>query len=37
MSPGRRREMVDREHPALTVVRQCALLGVNRSSLCYRP
>ncbi len=37
MSPGRRREMVDREHPKLPVVRQCALLGVARSSICYRP
>ena len=36
MSPGRRREMVDREHPSLPVVRQCALLGVSRSSLHYR-
>ena len=32
MSPGRRREMVDREHPSLPIVRQCALLGVTRSS-----
>ena len=36
MSPGQRREMVDREHPSLPVVRQCALLGVSRSSLYYR-
>ena len=37
MSPGRRREMVDREHPTLPVARQCALLGVSRSSLYCRP
>ena len=37
MSPGRRREMVDREHPKLLIVRQCALLRVIRSSLYYRP
>ena len=37
MSPGRRRKMVDREHPKLPPVRQCALLGVSRSSLYYRP
>ena len=37
MSPGRRREMVDREHRKLPIVRQCALLGVTRSSLYYRP
>ena len=37
MSPGRRRVMVDREHPKLPIVRQCALLRVSRSSLYYRP
>ena len=37
MSPGRRRKMVDREHRKLPIVRQCALLGVSRSSLYYRP
>ena len=36
MSPGRRREMVNREHPKLPIVRQCMLLGVSRSSLYYR-
>ena len=35
MSPGRRREMVDREHPSLSVTRRCALLGVSRSGLYY--
>ena len=29
--------MVDWEHPSLSLVRQCALLGVSRSSLYYRP
>ena len=29
--------MVDREHPSLSPARQCALLGVSRSSLYYRP
>ena len=37
MSLGRRREMVDRKHPKLPIVRQCALLGVSRSGLYYRP
>ena len=37
MNPARRREMVDREHPSLPIVRQCALLGVSRSSMYYRP
>ena len=30
-------EMVDREHPSLPIVGQCALLGVSRSSIYYRP
>ncbi len=29
--------MVDRQHPSLSAVRQCALLGISRSSLYYRP
>ena len=37
MGPDRRRQMVDREHPKLPIVRQCALLGVSRSTLYYRP
>ena len=44
MSPDRRLEMVDREHPSLPMVRQFAPtfagagpLGISRSSLYYRP
>ena len=45
MSPARRRQMVDREHPKLPIVRQFAprlrggqaLLEVTRSSVYYRP
>jgi len=37
MSRERRREMVNREHPALSTVRQCALLSISRSSVYYRP
>ena len=37
MSPAQRRQMVDRQHPSLSLVRQCALLGVSRSSIYYRP
>ena len=37
MSPARRRKMVDRGHPSLSIVRQCALVGMSRSSLYYRP
>ena len=36
MSRVRRREMVDRQHPKLSTVRQCALLGISRSSMYYR-
>ena len=37
MSLAQRRGMVDREHPSLSIARQCASLGVARSSLYYRP
>ena len=37
MSPAGRRQVVDREHPSLSLVHQCALLGVSRSSIYYRP
>ena len=37
MTPAQRRELVDRQHRSLSIVRQCALLGVSRSSLYYRP
>ena len=37
MSLAQRRGMVDREHLSLSIARQCALLGVSRSSLYYRP
>ncbi len=36
MSLTQRRELVDRRHPRLSIVRQCLLLGVSRSSLYYR-
>ena len=36
MSFAQRRKMVDREHPSLSMTRQCALLGVSRSGLYYR-
>ena len=36
MSRERRRGMVDREHAALSTVRQCALLDISRSTLYYR-
>ena len=37
MSLAQRRGMVDREHPSLSIARQCAFLGVVRSRLYYRP
>ena len=37
MSRARRRQMIDREHPNLSVVRQCSLLGISRSSVYSRP
>ena len=37
MTPAQRRELVDRRHGSLSIVRQCALLGVSRSSLYHRP
>ena len=36
MTPARRRELVDQRHRRLSVVPQCQLLGVSRSSLYYR-
>jgi len=36
MSRVRRLGMIDRGHPKLSLVRQCALLGVSRSSVYYR-
>ena len=36
MSLAKRRKMLDREHPSLSMTRQCALLGVSRSGLYYR-
>ncbi|HZA21361.1 MAG TPA: IS3 family transposase [Dehalococcoidia bacterium] len=37
LSPEQRRALVDRQHPSLSVVRQCALLGISRSSVYYQP
>ena len=37
MSPAKRRELVDRQHQTLSIVQQCALLGVGRPNLYYRP
>ena len=37
MTPAQRRELVYRQHGSLSIVRQCALLGISHSSLYYRP
>ena len=37
MSRSQRRAMIDREEPKLSLVRQCALPGISRSSLYYLP
>lgn len=37
MSVERRRAAVDRQHPSLSVVRQCQLLNISRSGLYYQP
>ena len=36
MSVEQRRAVVDRRHPSLSVVRQCKLLDISRSSLYYK-
>ena len=36
-SAERKRTLIDVGHPELSVRRQCALLGLNRSSLYYEP
>ncbi len=37
MSRARRLKMVDRDHPKLSVVRQCSMLSISRSSVYARP
>ena len=37
MSHCQRRAMINREHPRLSLVRQCALVAISRSSLYYQP
>lgn len=37
MSRSQRRAMINREHPQLSLVSQCALLGISRASVYYRP
>src|ERR1700727_1351395 len=37
MSIERRRQMIEPEHPRLSVVRQCELVSISRSGFYYRP
>jgi putative transposase len=37
MSVERRRQMIEPEHPALSVVRQCELVSISRSGFYYQP
>jgi hypothetical protein len=37
MSLERRRQMIDPEHPQLSIVRQCELVSISRSGFYYRP
>ena len=36
MSVERRRQMIEPEHPSLSVVRQCELVSISRSGFCCR-
>ena len=35
--PAARKALVEAEHPELSLVRQCELLGISRASLYYQP
>jgi putative transposase len=37
MSLDRRRQMIEADHPRLSVARQCALVSISRSAFYYRP
>ncbi len=37
MSRGERKAMVRRDHPVLSLSRQCEILSISRSSFYYRP
>jgi putative transposase len=37
MSLERRRQMIDPEHPELSIVRQCELVSISRSGFYYQP
>jgi putative transposase len=37
MSPGDRRDMIQPDHPKLSLSAQCRVLNISRSTLYYRP
>jgi 3-polyprenyl-4-hydroxybenzoate decarboxylase len=37
MSVERRRQMIEPEHPQLSIVRQCELVSISRSGFYHRP
>lgn len=37
MSLNRRRQMIEPEHPQLSILRQCVLVSISRSGFCHRP
>jgi putative transposase len=37
MSVARRQDVIAPDHPGLSVVRQCELLGISRSGFYYEP
>jgi len=37
MSLERRRQMIEPDHPALSIVRQCELVSISRSGFYYQP
>jgi len=37
MSLERRRQMIEPDHPSLSVARQCELVSISRSSFYYQP
>ena len=37
MSPGKKRAMIKRDHPALSISQQCKLVRLSRSAFYYTP
>lgn len=37
MSPGKRRDMIEPDHPKLSLSAQCRVLNISRSTLYYKP